>query len=249
MSIRRTPFPEDSVGWALPDARSTVLGIGRLGGLAELASRAGHRVVCAEARKAAAERMAGRVSAGAVCSEPTALPFASHSFDRVVIGEGLTESAKLHRSLPEIARVLRARGRVVLVLNSRDDTVPWVKRLGALVQQLDPSAMRGAYGTETAAVIEECEHFGTVATRTWRNWVPITRRGLIDMVSARPAVNRCEETQRATVLKDIGALYDASCRAPDSLMLPFQTTIWSAAADHSQLGLTAPTESLRIKIR
>ena len=49
----------------------------------------------------------------------------------------------LERALPEIARVLVPGGRICLVWNYRNEKIPWVRRLGALIgtqeQQSDPA--------------------------------------------------------------------------------------------------------------
>ena len=248
MSTRPTPFGADSVRWALPHEGMRVLALGRLGGLAEFASAAGCLVTALEGTAAEAQRMAGRVNGGAVRASDEDLPFAPHTFDRVLIGEGFAAGRSRARALPEIARVLRAGGRVVLALNSRDDTVPWVKRLARLVQQLDSTAMRGDYGTDAIEAIERSEHFAPAEHRTWRNWVPIDRRGLLDMVASRPTVQRQPEAERDRVLGEIAALYDSSARVPDPLLLPFQTVAWAATVDHSRLDLSHVTESVQIRI-
>ena len=76
----------------------------------------------------------------------------------------------LDRALPEIARVLRPGGHLALVWNLRDERIPWVKRLGALIgtqeQQNDP----------THALLSS-NLFGFVETSTFRFWQPLDRPG------------------------------------------------------------------------
>jgi hypothetical protein len=54
---------------------------------------------------------------------------------------------------------------------------------------------------------------------------------------------------RDRLLSEVGALYDTSARAPDPLMLPFQTSCWRVEVDHSKLVITDDFEDvLRIKL-
>jgi len=58
------------------------------------------------------------------------------------------------------------------------------------------------------------------------------------MVEQRPAVARLDPVARTRLVRDVGALYDEYARAPDPLMLPFQTSCWRAEVDHSKLVIT-----------
>ena len=73
-----------------------------------------------------------------VAGQVESLPYLSCHFDVV------TASQTLHRFAPglaltEIARVLRPGGHLAVAYNTRDDTVPWVKRLIALMQRGRPA--------------------------------------------------------------------------------------------------------------
>jgi hypothetical protein len=54
------------------------------------------------------------------------------------------------------------------------------------------------------------------------------------MVERRPAVVQLNQGARARLLRELAALYDTSARAPDPLMLPFQTSCWRVEVDHSK---------------
>jgi SAM-dependent methyltransferase len=149
----------------------------------------------------------------------------------------------LHRfppevALSEIARVLKPGGHLAIAYNTRDDTVPWVRRLIALMREADPDAMRGEYGEDSVEKVAESPYFGLFERRNFRNWMPITRNGLVAMVERRPAVAQLNPDARFRLLDEVGALYDTSARAPDPLMLPFQTSCWRVEVDHSKLVIT-----------
>ena len=152
----------------------------------------------------------------------------------------VTAAQTLHRFAPglaltEIARVLKPGGYLAIAYNMRDDTVPWVRRLIALMRDADPGAMRGEFGEDSVEMVAESPYFGLLERRNFRNWMPITREGLISMVVQRPAVARLDPTARGRLVREVGALYDAHARVPDPLMLPFQTSCWRAEVDHSKL--------------
>src|SRR4029079_3790253 len=77
------------------------------------------------------------------------LPVGDHGFDAVVAAQAF-HWFDLDRALPEIARALKRGGRLGLVWNYRDDSIPWVRRLGAIIgnqeQLADPGEALDASG-------------------------------------------------------------------------------------------------------
>ena len=224
------------------------LGAGR-GGLAAVLCAAGHEVFCIDRTVELVAGLPARLGTRLhVVGQVESLPFLSCHFEVV------TAAQTLHRYTPglalsEIARVLKPGGHLAIAYNTRDDTVPWVKRLTALMRGADPKAMRGDYGVDSVGEVTESPYFGLLERRNFRNWMPITREGLISMVERRPAVAQLNRVARDRLLSEVGALYDTSARAPDPLMLPFQTSCWRVEVDHSRLVITDDFEDvLRIKL-
>jgi SAM-dependent methyltransferase len=238
MSTGRAPYPETAVAWMVAEDRVRVLDLGSgTGGFASMLHRAGHEVFCLDR---AVERVAGlpdRLGTRLhVAGQVESMPFLSCHFDVV------TAAATLHRFAPglaltEIARVLRPGGRLAVAYNTRDDTVPWVRRLSEILQQADPDAMRGDFGVDSVGQLAESPYFLGLERRNFRNWVPITRRQLLAMVERRPAVRALEPLRRERLLAEVGELYDSSARAPDPLLLPFQASCWRAEVDHSRMAI------------
>jgi SAM-dependent methyltransferase len=139
--------------------------------------------------------------------------------------------------LSEIARVLRPGGHLAVAYNTRDDTVPWVRRLTALLQQNDPDAMRGDYGIESLGDVTDSPYFSELVRRDFRNWVPITRKGLVSMVERRPSMTRLDPARRQALLDEVAALYDSIARPPEPLLLPYRASCWRAEVDHTGLVL------------
>jgi ubiquinone/menaquinone biosynthesis C-methylase UbiE len=250
MATRRTPYPEAAVAWMVGPEPMRVLNLGAgRGGFAAMLSDAAHEVFCIDRTVDLVAELPARLGTQRhVVGRVESLPFLSCHFDVV------TAAQTLHQfppglALSEIARVLKPGGHLAIAYNTRDDTVPWVRRLIALMREADPDAMRGDYGEESVELVAESPYFGLLERRNFRNWMPITREALISMVERRPAVRQLKSVARDRLLGEVGALYDSSARRPDPLMLPFQTSCWRVEVDHSKLVITDDFDDvLRIKL-
>jgi SAM-dependent methyltransferase len=205
------------------------------GAFARMLIDAGHEVFAIDRDPARVASLAQRLGTPLpVAGRVEALPFLACHFDVVTASQTLHHFAP-GLALSEIARVLKPGGHLAVAYNTRDDTVPWVKRLIALLQQVDPQSVTGDYGVEAVDAVVESPYFGEVERRTFRNWVPISRAGLVAMVERNPSVQQLEPEHQRHLLEEVAALYDTSARAPEPLLLPFRATCWRAVADHAQL--------------
>ncbi|MCW2811341.1 MAG: hypothetical protein JWP61_1799 [Friedmanniella sp.] len=249
MSTRRSPYPAEVPAWMAGEAGRRVLDLASgAGGFAGMLHDQGHEVFCVDRDPAAVAAVAERLGTGLhVAGQVESLPFLSCHFDVVTAAQTLHHFAP-GLAMTEIARVLKPGGHLAVVYTTRDDTVPWVKRLIAIVRQADPDAMSGAYGVSSLAAVQDSPYFGAVEKRSFRTWVPINRGGLVAMVERRPAVQRLSVADRTDLLAEVGRLYDTSARAPEPLLLPFRTSAWRAVVDHTQLSLDAE-DDLGLEIR
>ena len=233
---RRNAYPEAAVSWMLGDAGQRVLDLGSgRGKLARMMAQLGHQVFGLDRSAERIGRLHQTLPNGLhVAAQAESLPFVDQQFDLVSSAETLHRFAPGLIS-PEIARVLRPGGRMVVLYNTRDDTVPWVKKLARILQYVDPDAMRGAYGQESVAALAESPYLIDLEQKNFRNWVPIDRGSLLDMVARRPATAQLAEADRERLLDEVGSLFDAYARGPEPLMLPFQASCWRAAVDHREL--------------
>ena len=248
-STVRRPYPEAVLGWMVGDQPVRVLDAGcGNGSFAEMLHERGHDVFGIDRHLEAVallpERLGTRLH---VVGQVESLPYLSCYFDVV------TASQSLHRFAPglaltEMARVLKPGGHLAIAYNTRDDTVPWVRRLAALLQQADPDAMKGDYGVDSVDAVAESPYFVTLERRDFRNWVPITRAGLLAMIERRLATARLDQELRYQLLAEVGELYDSSARPPEPLMLPFQASCWRAVVDHASLILEDDREALQIHL-
>lgn len=247
---RRTPYPAAAAGWLIDEPGRRVLDLGSgHGAFAAMLGDAGHQVFALDRSRARISALAGRLgSERHVVAQAEALPYADFSFDVV------TASESLHRFAPglalaEIARVLKPGGVLAVAFNTRDDTVPWVRRLAALLQSADPTAMIGDYGVSSLDQVEDSLYFGRLERKNFRNWVPIDRPGLLAMVERRPTTAALDPDVRKKLLADVADLYATCARPPEPLLLPFQASCWRTRVDHRELKLSDSTdEALQIPL-
>ncbi|MBS6259855.1 methyltransferase domain-containing protein [Cutibacterium avidum] len=169
----------------------------------------------------------------AVCGSPESLPLNPCSFDAVLVHQRFHELAP-GLVLPEVARVLRPDSVLGVSWLVRDDTVPWVKRLAALLRTVDERAMSGDYGTESVQELVSSKYFPDDEHTTKRLWVPVDRDSLIAMASNLPAVQDLDTDSRSELLTKVAALADDSAGI-SGLRLPYQLECWRAWVDHDEL--------------
>lgn len=237
-------FPPAAIEWLAPAEVGSVLAVG-IGSLPTAVRylRRGQQLTVIDKDAAAIARTATQQpELLAVTAAPEALPFAAHSFDQVLVAQGLHLLAP-GLALAEFARVLAPGGSLAVLYTVRDDSVPWVRRLATLLQTYDPQLMSGTPAESTQA-IETSGYFPKVHRRDFRQWVPIDRAGLLELVSRNPRLAQLPEPDCSALLAKVGALYDASAKAPEPLLLPYSVRCWRARVDHSEFTTSfAPPES------
>ncbi len=221
----RPSYPPEAVSWlAGPPAPSgsDVLELGAgTGKLTEELVRQGHRVVATDPLDAMlrhlVRRLPGTPAAVAVAER---IPLRARSVDTVV-GAQSFHWWDVERALPEIARVLRPGGHLSLTWNLRDERIPWVRRLGALIgtqeQQNDP----------THALLSS-NLFGFVESTTFRFWQPLDRARLRDLVLSRSNIAMMTETERDRVIAQVDEMYESYGRGADGMLLPYVTHCYKA---------------------
>src|SRR5699024_2575739 len=128
-----------------PDVRGLTLS-GRE--LPRMLAGQGHQVfaLAPDLREASELRRAGAVEP--VVAAPEALPIDPMQFDVVFAHQSFHRMEPV-ATLSEVARVLRPGGCFSVSYVIRDDSVPWVRRLAALLRHYDPMAMAGDYGQDS----------------------------------------------------------------------------------------------------
>lgn len=244
-------FPAAALDWVAPERPGRVLAIGRAStAMASRLAGLGHQVVIAD-RSASAVRAAHHRYPGlrAVGAAADALPFAPCRFDQVLVAQGM-HLLPPGLALDEFARVLAPGGRLTVLYTVRDDSVPWVRRLAAILRTYDPDAMTEGEELYSVAAVAASSHFPVVEHRAFRLWVPITRDGMLEMVANAPRIAALDPADADRLLDEVGGLYDTSARQPEPLLLPYSVLCWRATVDHSELtaALRPPEDGLQITL-
>jgi SAM-dependent methyltransferase len=218
----RPRYPDEAVRWLVGDEPHDVVDVGAgTGKLTRSLVDLGHRVVAVEPLdEMRAELIAAVPGVHALAGSAETIPLPDASADVV------TSAQAFHwfdhtRALPEIARVLRPRGRLALVWNSRDDRDPWMARLSAIigneiVQEWD-----------VLPVIQQGGLFGPVERASFAFDQVLDRDGLLDLVLSRSYLAKLSPPDREPVLDAVGALYDETA-GTDGVRLAYTTECFRA---------------------
>jgi SAM-dependent methyltransferase len=218
----RPSYPAEAAAWLVGSDYAHVLELGAgTGRLTEQLHGLGHRVIATDPLEPMLRHLVRRLPATrAVMATAERIPLRARSVD-VVVGAQAFHWFDHDRALPEIARVLRPGGHLALVWNLRDERIPWVRRLGALIgteeQQNDP----------THALLSS-HLFGFVESSTYRFWQPLDRPRLRDLVLSRSNIATMAESEREAVLRKVDDLYAEYGRGPDGMLLPYVTHCYRA---------------------
>jgi ubiquinone/menaquinone biosynthesis C-methylase UbiE len=218
----RPTYPAEAVTWMLGEHPLTVLELGAgTGKLTRVMTGLGHDVHATdpdESMLAVLEQQVPAARAAVASAEDIPLP--DRSVDAVVAAQAF-HWFDLDAALPEIARVLRPEGRLCLAWNQRNEKIPWVRRLGALIgtqeQLRDP-----------AQALIFSELFGFVEDREFSHWQGIDRRTIQDLVLSRSNVAVLDADARAAKLAEVVAFYDEFGRGMDGMQLPYVTRCFRA---------------------
>ena len=222
----RPGYPIDAVRWLAGESPARVLDLGSgTGKLTTDLVRLGHQVIAADPSAPMLRRLRDTVpKASPMQSNAESIGLATSSVDVVVAGQAF-HWFDPGDALPEIARVLRPGGTLALVWNLRDESVPWVRRLSALIGAED--------WTDLVDPVQESDLFGEVEHKRFRFWQPVDREGLLGLVRSRSYVATMGEAERGELLAKVGTLYDHYGRGADGMLLPYITECYRARISHA----------------
>ena len=218
----RPTYPREAAAWLVGDQPVTVLELGAgTGKLTETLVELGHDVHATEPDEqmlALLEQRLPDVRTSQASAEEIPAPDASYD---VVVSAQAFHWFDLARALPEIARVLKPGGRLALVWNQRDERIPWVRRLGAIIGTQDQLR-------EPAEALVASSRFGFVEDSVFRHWQVVDRESIQDLVLSRSNVAVLDEEGRAAKLAEVVAFYDDYGRGMDGMQLPYEARCFRA---------------------
>ncbi|MGV8845087.1 class I SAM-dependent methyltransferase [Tessaracoccus sp.] len=244
---KNNAIPPEALVWlaAWPHVRALAIH----GGVA-LARRLradGHTVFAMASEESEVDRLRALDGVTPVWARPEAIPVDPSQFDVVLSHQGF-HTMDQSSALSEIARVLRPGGCLSASYIVRDDSVPWVRRLAALLRHYDPVAMRGNYGHDSLEQLRHSKYFPEVEQRAFRIWQTVSLRNLQQLVAQQPLSAQLDEAQRVRLAAEVRDLYEHSVRPGDQLRLPFQLLCCRAWVSHDELTapVTAPDSGIKI---
>jgi ubiquinone/menaquinone biosynthesis C-methylase UbiE len=223
----RPTYPRAAVVWLAGEAPRRVLDVGAgTGKLTRVLLEAGHEVVAVEpdeSMRATFATLLPEVELAAGSAEE--LPLPDSSVDVVVAAQAF-HWFDLERAFPEIARVLRPGGIFGVLANLRDESVPWVAELGAVLHGEDGTG----YSHEADAPESFGPFFGAVERADFRQVQDLDVEGLVGLAASRSYALTLPDAERGALLARVEALAKREADRTGGLLgLPYITVCDRAA--------------------
>lgn len=241
-SPARPTLPPAALEWLVGVEPVRIVTLGSPRSMVERLARSGHGVIAVDADAARVARLAAAhqhdehvFSVVGRCDELPLQPCVA----QVVLLAGPLRAQSGGAPIAErqahaqISRTLAPGGWAAGWQIVRDDSVPWVRRLIALMRSVDPDAMSGT-STNPHEGLLASKYFPRIEQRDFRLWVPITRRQMIEMVTGQRAVAGLDEAARRALIGQASEIFDSAARSAE-LRLPYQLKCWRAHVDHHEL--------------
>jgi ubiquinone/menaquinone biosynthesis C-methylase UbiE len=218
----RPTYPREAAAWLTSEQPLTVLELGAgTGKLTEQLVALGHDVHATEPDPKMLAILEKNLPEVRVSQAPAEeIPAGDASYDVVVSGQAF-HWFDYDRALPEIARVLKPRGRLSLVWNQRDERIPWVKRLGRLIGTQE-------HLTDPGQLLERSKLFGAVDRESFRFWQIVDRRSVQDLVRSRSTIAVLPTAEQEAKMAEVLAFYDEYGRGMDGMQLPYTANCFRA---------------------
>ncbi|MCF6377962.1 class I SAM-dependent methyltransferase [Nocardioides KLBMP 9356] len=218
----RPSYPDEAVTWLTGGEAKVVLELGAgTGKLTRQLVDAGHAVFATDPDEAMLEVLRERVpevSARTATAED--IPANDRSVDVVVVAQAF-HWFDHEAALPEIARILKPGGHVALVWNSRDERIPWVRRMGDLLGRHDSN-------TSSSQHLVTSELFGFMEETSFKHWQEVNRDSVLDLARSRSSYLVMDADDQEQHLAEVRAFYDDYGRGMDGMQIPYVTRCYRA---------------------
>jgi SAM-dependent methyltransferase len=162
------------------------------------------------------------------------IPANDRSVDAVVVAQAF-HWFDHEAALPEIARVLKPGGHVALVWNSRDERIPWVRRMGDILGRQD-------LDTSSSEQLVHSGLFGFMEEATFKYWQEVNRESILDMARSRSSFAVMDDEERERHLAEVLAFYDDYGRGMDGMQIPYVTRCYRAVVVDRDEPTTSATD-------
>ncbi|WKK71872.1 methyltransferase domain-containing protein [Rathayibacter oskolensis] len=237
----RPGYPDDAVDWLVAHAPSRAAGAYVPERARAAGADASDRVRVVDLGAGTGKFTASLVSRGlevtAVEPDPTMLARLGENLPSVAAVEGTAEALPLadasvelvtaaqswhwvdaERASAEVARVLVPGGVLALVWNIRDESVPWVRRLGEVAGSSAAERFETVH-PPLGAALERIAY----AEFDWS--FELDRASVLDMFASRSYVIAMPEEERAATLAAVAEVVDEEFGAQARIVMPFATRV------------------------
>ena len=186
----------------------------------------GERVVAVEPIAAMREHLARLLpDVPLLAALAEALPFADGSFGSVVCAQAF-HWFDGERALAEIHRVLHPGGRLAIVWNIKDESVPWVRELADILRPHQARVPQETTGQWRRA-FEATELFGPLEEERFAHAQILDGPGLIERYASASYVAMLPDAERLDVLSRIRSLVEShpDLRGRSRFPLPYVTEL------------------------
>lgn len=128
------------------------------------------------------------------------IPLEDHSCDAVVVAQAFRWFDP-RRALAEFTRVLTDNGRIGLIWNERDESLPWVRDLSHAMQWDSRQPYR--VGTDFGAIVETNSDFSYIDRRRFRFVDELDHDRLRQRVLSTSCISSAELAQRAAIMAGV----------------------------------------------
>jgi ubiquinone/menaquinone biosynthesis C-methylase UbiE len=211
----RPTYPREAAVWLTSDQPVSVLELGAgTGKLTEQLVALGHDVHATDPDPDMLAVLAKNLPAVRVSQAPAEEISAGDATYDVVVSAQAFHWFDHDRALPEIARVLKPRGRLSVVWNQRDERIPWVKRLGRIIGTQDQL-------NDPSELLVASKLFGEVEQETFKFWQLVDQYSIRDLVRSRSNVAVLAPNEQEAKMAEVLAFYDEYGRGRDGMQLPY----------------------------
>ena len=216
-AVHRPTYPDEAVAWLVGTSPGRVLELGAgTGKLTQSIRALGHDVVATDpAPEMLAELRRAVPDAHASVGTAEAIALPSGAVDVVAAAQAF-HWFDLERALPEIARVLRPGGVLVMVWNIADMKVPWVGKVFRLLGMPHDNDV----GEDP---VGGSDLFTPSEQRVVRHWQQLGRDALLGYCSSTSTFSQLSGADQKALLDEVGAIYDSYGRGNDGMLLPWNT--------------------------
>jgi SAM-dependent methyltransferase len=177
-----------------------------------------------------------------VIARAETIPVRAGSIDAVVAAQAF-HWFRQPDTLLEILRVLRTSGGIGLVWNRRDESIPWMKRLGALIDSEAGETPR-SHWEEWRKPFDEIGGFEPIETRSFPYAPRLTREGVVDRVLSISAIGLLPPERQQGLALEVRKILaeEPSLSGQEEIEFPYRTDTYVAVRRPAAAGATGAAQ-------